>query len=126
MKSARRSYGTAAPIQWPKGAANERARTESKRYALQVWDLVAREGEAATIATNAARLPLEYKYPSLARCVPKHRPSTSLSCMPGGAIMMILRILSFLRRGLPLSSHDLDAQWLVVAELRSQKLEEIT
>ena len=24
------------------------------------------------------------KYPSLARCVPKHRPSTSLSCMPWG------------------------------------------
>jgi len=40
--------------------------------------------------------------------------------------MMTLRILSFLRRGLPLSSQDLETEWLVVAELRSQKLEEIT
>jgi len=40
--------------------------------------------------------------------------------------MMILRILSFLRRGLRLSSQDLETEWLVVAELRSQKLEEIT
>jgi hypothetical protein len=39
---------------------------------------------------------------------------------------MKLRILSFLRRGLPLSSQDLEAEWLVVTELRSQKLEEIT
>jgi hypothetical protein len=39
---------------------------------------------------------------------------------------MKLRILSFLRRGLPLSSDDLEAEWLVVTELRSQKLEEIT
>ena len=40
--------------------------------------------------------------------------------------MMIPRILSFLRRGLRLSSQDLETEWLVVAELRSQKLEEIT
>ena len=46
--------------------------------------------------------------------------------MPWGAVMMILRILSFLRRGLRLSSQDLETEWLVVAELRSQKLEEIT
>jgi hypothetical protein len=40
--------------------------------------------------------------------------------------MMILRILSFLRRGPPISSQDLETEWLVVAELRSQKLKEIT
>ena len=40
--------------------------------------------------------------------------------------MMKLKILSFLRRGLPLSSQDLETEWLVVADLRSQKLEEIT
>ena len=39
---------------------------------------------------------------------------------------MKLKILSFLRRGLPLSSQDLQTEWLVVADLRSQKLEEIT
>jgi hypothetical protein len=40
--------------------------------------------------------------------------------------MMKLKILSFLRRGLPLSSQDLETEWLVVADLCSQKLEEIT
>ena len=39
---------------------------------------------------------------------------------------MQLRILGVLRRGLPLSSQDLEAEWRVVTELRSQKLEEIT
>ena len=39
---------------------------------------------------------------------------------------MKLKILSFLRRGLPLSNQDLETEWLVVADLRSQKLEEIT
>src|SRR5215469_4383871 len=40
--------------------------------------------------------------------------------------MMKLKILSFLRRGLPLTSQDLETEWLEVADLRSQKLEEIT
>jgi len=39
---------------------------------------------------------------------------------------MKLKILSFLRRGLSLSSQDLETEWLVVTDLRSQKLEEIT
>jgi hypothetical protein len=39
---------------------------------------------------------------------------------------MKLKILSFLRRGLPLSSRDLETEWLLVADLRAQKLEEIT
>ena len=39
---------------------------------------------------------------------------------------MKLRMLGFLRRGLPLSSQDLETEWLVVADLCSQKLEEIT
>jgi hypothetical protein len=50
-------------------------------------------------------------------------PSERLRC---GAILMKLRILSFLRGGLPSSRDDLEAEWLVVAGLRSQKLEEIT
>jgi hypothetical protein len=49
-----------------------------------------------------------------------------LSCIPWGAITMKLRILNFLRPGLPLPSQDLESELLVVAGLRSQKLEEIT
>jgi hypothetical protein len=38
---------------------------------------------------------------------------------------MKLRILSFLRRGLLLSSQDLETEWLLVAERSSEKIEEI-
>src|SRR5215472_10856726 len=40
--------------------------------------------------------------------------------------MMKLKILSFLRRGPPLLSQDLETERLVMADLCSQKLEEIT